>query len=59
MVQWLRLCTSNEGGTSSGPGWGLKIPHAAQCGQKKKEEWINEKTNGESFYSFFLRLSYF
>ena len=27
--------------------------------KKKKEEWINDKTNNESFYSVFLRLSYF
>ena len=27
-VHWLRLCTSNAGGTGLIPGWGTKIPHA-------------------------------
>ena len=35
-VQWLRLCTSNAGGMGLIPGWGTKIPHAAQHSQKKK-----------------------
>ena len=34
VVQWLRLCTSNARGTSLIPGWGTKIPHAVQYGQK-------------------------
>ena len=29
-VQWLTLCTSNEGDTGSIPGQGTKIPRAAQ-----------------------------
>ena len=29
-VQWLRLCTSSEGGTGSIPGRGTKIPRALQ-----------------------------
>ena len=29
VVQRLRLCTSNKGGTGSIPGQGTKIPHAA------------------------------
>ena len=32
MVQWLELCTSTAGGTGSIPGWGTKIPQAAQHG---------------------------
>ena len=28
MVQWLRLCISNAGGTGLIPGLGAKIPHA-------------------------------
>ena len=35
VVQWLRLCASIVGDTGSIPGQGTKIPHAAQCGQKK------------------------
>ena len=34
-VQWLRLRAPNAGGTGSIPGWGTKIPHVAQSGQKK------------------------
>ena len=36
VVQWLRLCASNAGGTCSIPGGGTKIPHAVWCGQKEK-----------------------
>ena len=38
VVQWLRLHASTAGGT----GQGTKIPHASQCGQKKKQpvNWI-------------------
>ena len=35
-IQWLRLHTSNVGGTGSIPGRGTKIPHATQRGQKFK-----------------------
>ena len=35
-VQWLRLCASIVGDTSSIPGQGTKIPQAAWQGQKKK-----------------------
>ena len=37
VVQWLRLLTSTAGDTGSTPGWATKIPHAVQCGQKKKK----------------------
>ena len=37
VVQWLRLHTSNAEGVGSIPGWGTKIPHATQWGQKKKK----------------------
>ena len=36
MVQWLRLHTSNAGGTASIPGWGAKIQHTAGSGPKNK-----------------------
>ena len=36
VVQWLRLCASNAGGTGLIPGWGTKIPHAAGCAPPKK-----------------------
>ena len=34
MVQRLRLCTFNAGGTGVSSGQGTKISHAAPCGQK-------------------------
>ena len=34
VAQWLRLRTANARGTGSIPGWGTKIPHAVQYGQK-------------------------
>ena len=37
-AQWLRLCASIAGGTGSIPGWGTKIPQAAQPKKKKKRE---------------------
>ena len=36
MVQWLRFHASTAGSTGLIPGWGTKIPHAAQCRQKPK-----------------------
>ena len=47
MVQWLRLCAPNLGGTGSIPGQEIKIPHAEQCGQEKKRpnegrKWLDE-----------------
>ena len=41
MVQWLRLSASNAsnaGGVGLTPGQGTKIPHAMQCGKKKKKK---------------------
>ena len=35
-VQWLRLHAPNAGGPGLIPGWGTKIPHAAQQGLKNK-----------------------
>ena len=40
-VQWMGLLTSTAGGPGLIPGRGTKIPHAAQCSQKKKRR---EKT---------------
>ena len=36
VIQWLRLCAFIAKGIGSTPGWGAKIPQAAQHGQKKK-----------------------
>ena len=36
MVQCLRLQFSSAGGLGSIPGQRIKIPHAMQCGKKKK-----------------------
>ena len=38
VVQWLRIRAPTAGGTGSIPGWGPKIPHAKQCGQKEKKK---------------------
>ena len=35
-VKGLRFCASNAGDAGSIPGWGTKIPHATQQGQKIK-----------------------
>ena len=37
LVQWLRLCTPNSGGTGLIPGRGTKIPHSMWFSQKKKK----------------------
>ena len=37
-VQWLRLCTSNSGGTGLIRGQGTKIPYAAQHSQRIKKQ---------------------
>ena len=37
-VQWLRLCASNARGVGLIPGWGTKIPQAAQYGREKKKK---------------------
>ena len=41
-VQWLRLHASTAGFTGLIPDQGSKIPHAMQCGQKKKKKLLNE-----------------
>ena len=38
MVQLLRRHTSNAQDVCLTPGWGIKIPHASWCGQKKDTE---------------------
>ena len=38
MVQWLRLCASNAGGTDLIPSLETKILHVAQHGEKIKKE---------------------
>ena len=39
-VQWLTLCASNAKGSNLIPGWGTKMPHAAQRGQKNKDYFL-------------------
>ena len=55
---WSSGCSSAlplQGGTGLIPGWGPKIPHAAQCGQKKKKKrtqtlwvWVSAKLGTHS-----------
>ena len=33
VVQWLRLCIPNAGGTLLIPNWGTKIPDVVRCSQ--------------------------
>ena len=40
-VQWFGRHASTAGGTGSIPGWGTKIPHAAQRGQNVLKEVLN------------------
>ena len=40
-VQWLRLCALSAVGTGSIPGWGTKIPNAAQHGQNKNKNYAS------------------
>ena len=57
VVQWLRLQACTAGGTDSIPGQGTKIPHAAQCGRKKKKEkkiWMTRITRQVIFPYYFL-----
>ena len=35
-IQWLRPELPLQGGTDSIPGWGTKILHGAECGQKQR-----------------------
>ena len=42
-VQWLGLRASIAGATDSIPGWGTKMPHAMQHGQKKKKKKRKER----------------
>jgi len=34
----VKTLSFNAEGVSSIPGWGTRIPHAAQCGQKKEKK---------------------
>ena len=40
MIQWLGLHIFTATGVGSIPDRGTKIPHASQCGQKKKNEFV-------------------
>ena len=44
LVQWLGLWALTAGGVDSIPGWGTKILHAMQRGQKKKKSNKNWKS---------------
>ena len=48
MVQWLRPYIPNAQGTSSIPGWGIKILHAAQHGQKNNNNKFKKKGKDHS-----------
>ena len=48
MVQWLGLLAFTAEGVGLIPGWGIKIPHAPHCGQKKKNS-----VSAHSFVIFF------
>ena len=45
VVQWLRLGALTTMGPDSIPGWGIKIPQAAQCSQKKKKKSLKPKAS--------------
>ena len=47
-VQWLRCCTSSVADVGLIPGWGTKIPHAAQRGQKQKQRQTNKQKPTEN-----------
>ena len=51
-VQWLRPFTSNAGGVGLIPGWGTKIPHAAEHGQKVKKKKKKKGWHTNIFYYF-------
>lgn len=40
----VKTLSFNADGIGSIPGWGTRIPHAAQCGQKKKKKRGKKKT---------------
>ena len=50
MVQGLGLHTFTAEGTGSVPGWGTKIPQAAQWGQKKKKKKQKEGEEDLPYY---------
>ena len=52
VVQWLRLCVSNARGVGLIPGQGTKIPHAIQCGQKKKKKKYKALRGNNSILDF-------
>ena len=59
MVQWFRLHASSVGDMGSIPCQGTKIPHAVQCGQKKKKKKILALTSflsGLQIYLFIIIL---
>ena len=52
MVQWLRLCTSNEGNAGLIPDRGTKIPHAVWFGQKNKIKKIFKGKGSHDTWQF-------
>ena len=49
MFQWLELCTLTNEGPGPIPGWGTKIPQAAQSGGQKKEKKKKENSSKSGF----------
>ena len=49
MVQWLGLLAFTAKGVGLIPGWGIKIPHAPHCGQKREKNSVS----AHSFVIFF------
>ena len=54
VVQWLRFWASNVGDAGLIPGWGIKIPHAMWCSQKKKIIKIINFTSYVFYHSFIM-----
>ena len=54
MVQWLRLCTSNAGGTVSIPGWENKIRMLHGVAGKKKERERERERERETLTKLLL-----
>lgn len=42
VIHWLRLHASKAGGAGSIPDQGTEVPHATQCGKKRKKKSLPE-----------------
>ena len=56
MVQWFRLHASSVGEMGSIPCQGTKIPHAVQCGKKKKILALTSFLSSLQIYLFIIIL---